>query len=287
MTEEEKMTAETIVDDDFNPENYEDEEFSGDERYVSAPGFEASGPKAWNEDVLTPALLSKLESARVELASRNLKKTGFNKFGNFQYFQLSDFLNEAQKILSSYGLFTRHMMDTEGMKAYLIIYDAKPEPSAWTGEVPRIVFSMPLDDKILSHAGTKQPLQDMGAIITYTRRYLYLSAMEIVEADEMEATSTIADGYHTESAASQQRTASVQHQEGEMSREQVLKAIAAMNMEESRCLAYAGKIDHTAYTSLNEVPTPSLIRTYNAIRKYIAAQKKAESEFADKMGSAD
>lgn len=33
----------------------------------------------------------KLQKARIMLQKRNLNKTGFNKFANFKYFQLSDF----------------------------------------------------------------------------------------------------------------------------------------------------------------------------------------------------
>ncbi len=38
----------------------------------------------------------KLMQARIELQKKELNKSGHNKFANYKYFELSDFLNEIQ-----------------------------------------------------------------------------------------------------------------------------------------------------------------------------------------------
>jgi hypothetical protein len=40
----------------------------------------------------------KLMQARIELQRKELNKSGHNKFANYKYFELSDFLNELDHI---------------------------------------------------------------------------------------------------------------------------------------------------------------------------------------------
>ena len=51
---------------------------------------------------------AKLQTARVALMEKSLKKTGKNDFAHFDFFQLKDFLPEAQRIFTRLGLTTQY-----------------------------------------------------------------------------------------------------------------------------------------------------------------------------------
>lgn len=113
----------------------------------------------------------KLQKCRVELLSHGLKKSGRNSFANFDYFELADFLPAAQKILFENGLSSHFSMTKE--TASLSISDDKES----------VDFSIPV---VMSENQKQNPIQSLGATITYLRRYLWLVAMEIVEADAID-----------------------------------------------------------------------------------------------------
>lgn len=118
----------------------------------------------------------KLQKARVELQSLNLKKTGNNKFAGYQYYELADFLPSINKImldlkLSSYVKFTQDL-------AILHIVNSET-----TDEI--IEFTSTIADAQLKGC---HPVQNLGAVQTYIRRYLYTNAFEIVESDALDLT---------------------------------------------------------------------------------------------------
>lgn len=117
----------------------------------------------------------KLQEARVDLQSRPLKKSGRNKFAGFEYFELGDFLPTIQNIFTEKGLCGTITFYTD--IAILTIVDVdKPED--------KIEFKSPMSTAELKgcHA-----IQNLGAVQTYLRRYLWVAAMEIVEHDSLDA----------------------------------------------------------------------------------------------------
>lgn len=117
----------------------------------------------------------KLQEARLELQSTSLKKSGKNKFANFEYFELGDFLPTIQNIFLKHGLCGAITFYTD--IAILTIVDTdKPED--------KIEFKSPMSTAELKgcHA-----IQNLGAVQTYLRRYLWVAAMEIVEHDSLDA----------------------------------------------------------------------------------------------------
>lgn len=117
----------------------------------------------------------KLMQARVMLQSREMKKSGHNKFAGYHYFELGDFLPHIQSIFNDVGLcgvvsFSRDY-------AELSITDVE--------DGTMITISSPMAAAELKGA---HPIQQMGAIQTYQRRYLWMAALEIVEHDVLDAT---------------------------------------------------------------------------------------------------
>ena len=122
----------------------------------------------------------KLMQARIDLQKKDLSKSGHNKFAGYKYFELSDFLPEVQQIFNNLGLCSIVSFSKE--YATLTIYDVdSPEEN--------IVFSSPMAEANLK--GT-HPIQNLGAVETYSRRYLYVTAMEIVEHDALDSSQPLA-----------------------------------------------------------------------------------------------
>jgi hypothetical protein len=121
------------------------------------------------------SVYKKLQEARIDLQSRPLKKSGKNKFAGFEYFELGDFLPTIQTIFTEKGLCGTITFYTD--IAILTIVDVdKPED--------KIEFKSPMSTAELKgcHA-----IQNLGAVQTYLRRYLWVAAMEIVEHDSLDA----------------------------------------------------------------------------------------------------
>lgn len=120
-------------------------------------------------------IYKKLMQARIDLQKNKLSKSGHNKFAGYKYFELGDFLPEIQQIFNNLGLCSIVSFSKE--YATLTIYDVdSPEEN--------IVFSSPMADANLK--GT-HPIQNLGAVETYSRRYLYVTALEIVEHDAIDS----------------------------------------------------------------------------------------------------
>lgn len=117
----------------------------------------------------------KLMEARIRLQKIQLKKSGLNKFAGYSYFELGDFLPHIQNIFNDVGLCGVVSYDTD--YAVLAITDVD--------DGTMIVIRSPMAEAALK--GT-HPIQNLGAVETYQRRYLWMTAMEIVEHDILNAT---------------------------------------------------------------------------------------------------
>jgi len=122
----------------------------------------------------------KLQQARMKLQSTPLKKSGRNTFAKYEYFELADFLPTIQTIFAEVGLCGTVSFGTE--LATLSIVDVDDcdatQPSL-------LEFTSPMSTADLKGC---HPIQNLGAVQTYLRRYLWVAAMEIVEHDALDAT---------------------------------------------------------------------------------------------------
>jgi hypothetical protein len=120
-------------------------------------------------------IYKKLIDARNELQSAALSKSGHNKFAGYKYFELADFLPLLQKIFQEVGLVDVISFTAE--IATMTIFDVEDGSS--------IVFTSPMGSASLKGC---HEVQNIGAVETYQRRYLYTTAMAIVESDALDAT---------------------------------------------------------------------------------------------------
>ena len=117
----------------------------------------------------------KLMAARLELQGRKLNKSGHNKFAGYKYFELGDFLPSIQEIFAQQGLC--------GVVSFL------PDVAVLTitdmDDGTYIHINSPMSSAALKGC---HEVQNLGAVQTYLRRYLWVTAMEIVEHDALDAT---------------------------------------------------------------------------------------------------
>ena len=121
------------------------------------------------------SVYKKLQQARMLLQNTKLTKSGKNKFAGYEYFELGDFLPAIQKICNDVGLcgvvsFNQDM-------AFLQINDVEDGTS--------IMFTSPMSSASLKGC---HDVQNLGAVQTYLRRYLWTNAFEIVDHDALDAT---------------------------------------------------------------------------------------------------
>lgn len=121
----------------------------------------------------------KLNAARAKFHSIELKKSGHNKFAGYKYFELGDFIIPALEIFKEFGLtgiisFGKETADLR------IINNEKPDEM--------IVIESPMSSAALKGC---HEVQNLGAVQTYLRRYLWVAALEIVEHDALDSSKPV------------------------------------------------------------------------------------------------
>ena len=120
----------------------------------------------------------KLMNARIMMMKAKLEKTGKNSFAGYKYFELGDFLPAVQLIFEQLGLCGIVSYDNE--YASLCITD--------TDDGTTIRITSPMATAQLKGA---HDIQNLGAVETYQRRYLWMTAMELVENDPIDSSPPI------------------------------------------------------------------------------------------------
>lgn len=121
-------------------------------------------------------VFEKLQTCRVKLQESNLNKSGENKYAGYKYFELQDFLPKINELFLEQGLFSQVSFTNEF--ATLKIYNIEKKDEV-------IEFTSPMAEANLKGC---HEIQNLGAVETYQRRYLYMTALEIVEHDALDKT---------------------------------------------------------------------------------------------------
>ena len=121
------------------------------------------------------SIYKKLSDAREHFHELELRKTGHNRFAGYKYFELGDFLIPALHVLKMYGIVSVISFGKEIATMKLIDID-KPDEF--------IEITSPMSSAALKGA---HEIQNLGAVQTYLRRYLWVAALEIVEHDAIDS----------------------------------------------------------------------------------------------------
>lgn len=123
---------------------------------------------------------AKLNQARERLHKTAIKKSGRNAFAGYNYHELSDFLLPTLAIFKDLNLCG--VVSYTADMAKLTITDID------SGEALEITSPMGKDQLKGCHE-----VQNIGAVETYQRRYLWVTAMEIVEHDALDSSEPLKD----------------------------------------------------------------------------------------------
>lgn len=139
------------------------------------------------EEVKKTNVYRALQTMRVGLQEKDLKKTGHNSYSNYDYFELSDFLPEINKLALENDVVC--IYEITDKDAILHIADMEDYEN-------RIDFRIPIAELTLKGANA---IQNVGGLTTYTRRYLYMIAFEIAESDKFDPNQQNQDAQNAES----------------------------------------------------------------------------------------
>lgn len=120
-------------------------------------------------------IYEKLQTMRVALQTQNIKKGGKNTYAKYDYYELADFLPQINKLMAENKVTSIVTFTKE--TATLTLVDCEKLDA-------RIEFTSPMAAAQLKGV---HEIQNLGAVETYQRRYLYMVAFEIVEADVVDA----------------------------------------------------------------------------------------------------
>lgn len=117
-----------------------------------------------------------LMEARDSFHKLSLKKTGLNKFAGYSYFELADFVIPAMRVFREHGLCPVISFGKE-VATMTITH---------TEDASTVEITSPMAEAQLKGC---HPIQNLGAVETYTRRYLWAAALELVEHDAIDSNS--------------------------------------------------------------------------------------------------
>lgn len=132
-------------------------------------------------DWTTKNVRQKLSEARRRFLEAGVQKTGINRYAEFKYFTLEDIVPVKTQIFNDLGLVDTISFGMDNGNAILTLYNVDSNL-----QEDFLVFVSPTaaDESLI-----KNPIQKLGAIETYVRRYLYMLELDIIEPDAIDETS--------------------------------------------------------------------------------------------------
>lgn len=124
------------------------------------------------------SIYAKLADARAAFHKLKLTKSGHNKFAGYKYFELGDFVLPGMECLRNAGLVP--VISFDASEARMTIHDIESES--------RIVITSPMSSAALKGC---HDVQNLGAVQTYLRRYLWTAALEIIEHDALDSSKPV------------------------------------------------------------------------------------------------
>ena len=120
-------------------------------------------------------IFDKMNIAKLSILKTNLKKRGENKFAGFKYYELADILPTIIQVCNDLKLFTS-ISFREDVALLQIVNIEEP--------TEHLEYLSPMKELQLKGCNA---IQALGGTETYQRRYLYMTAFDIIENDMFDA----------------------------------------------------------------------------------------------------
>lgn len=144
----------------------------------------------------------KLNACRLAFKNAKVKKSGKNTYAGYDYFELDDILNAIIPICNEYKCVT--IVNFSNECATLNFTDCESGNS--------IVFTSPMSSASLKGC---HDVQNLGAVESYIKRYLYQNCFEIAEPDMCDRTMNPNEKSAQKKAAPAQQKSDVPAENGE------------------------------------------------------------------------
>lgn len=153
------------------------------------------------EQIMPKTLYGKLKQIKVELRKVINTKSGYNTHSKFKYYQLEDFLPQVLEAFSRYNIYNEYSIDTDlEIVEERTDFDGDGTPHKSVTKRPveyAYLYLQDLDntdDEMVYRLKTAEAsvygaaaIQNLGAKITYMKRYIYMSLLDIVEPDAVDS----------------------------------------------------------------------------------------------------
>lgn len=120
-------------------------------------------------------IFEKLNEARLRFQNAGIQKSGKNAYAGYTYYELSDILPAVNKLANELKFCC--VVNFENEIARLDFCDLEKDE--------KITFTSPMSSASLKGC---HEVQNLGAVETYIKRYLYQNCFEIVESDVLDET---------------------------------------------------------------------------------------------------
>lgn len=120
-------------------------------------------------------IYEKITNIKNDFLKENVKKSGRNKFANYTYYELADITPVLIELCKKYGIFTKFSYTKDEATLEIVNIENPNE---------REIYTSPMEELELKGCNK---IQALGGCETYSRRYLYMSAFDIIENDMFDA----------------------------------------------------------------------------------------------------
>lgn len=121
-------------------------------------------------------IYEKIQRVRVDFMSKKITMSGKNEFAKYDYFELDDFIEPLNELMAKYGM-TAYPSFTSELATLTAVNCEQPEE--------KVVITSPMGSASLKGC---HEVQNIGAVETYQRRYLYQALFDIAEHDGLDGT---------------------------------------------------------------------------------------------------
>jgi hypothetical protein len=170
------------------------------------------------------SIFEKLNQARLEFQNMGVKKSGKNSYAGYTYYELSDIIPAINKLADKLKFCC--VINFTNDLAKLDFCDLEKDE--------RITFTSPMSSASLKGC---HEVQNLGAVETYIKRYLYQNCFEIVEGDALDSTMNPADEKNENPTKAQSNEKVID--------DLIAKVRARMNVFNDAQLDYANKAINT------------------------------------------
>lgn len=128
-------------------------------------------------------IMKKINDGRSYFQQQDIKKSGKNKYQHFNYFELQDIIPIKNEICTKFKIADYFIFDIEKQNARLEIYDLEQDD-----QQEPITFQILVPEP--QEMNSTKRMQEIGALQTYSHRYLLLQFLDVTECDRIDATNT-------------------------------------------------------------------------------------------------